>query len=216
VAQLSEHPGNANLGDTEVIAESLDEHGFLGAILVQRSTGHIIAGNHRYRTATAKGAQTLPGFLVDVDDDEAARILAMDNRSGRLGKDDEAKLLALLRPLAATDRGLAGTGYNDGHLEALLTRWEPQGGTEQPQGGGADHNADSRDPDHLADRRDNAQPLGQRGVRDVILAMPHADADELANLVAELRGHWGQELAQGEVLLRAARLAAEHYDLGGG
>jgi hypothetical protein len=116
---LHEHPDNPNLGDVEAIAESLDQHGFYGAVIVQRSTGAIVAGNHRFRSALRKGAATLPGFWLDIDDDEAARILAVDNRTTHLATFDEAKLVALLTSAAETPRGLAGTGYDDKALNVL-------------------------------------------------------------------------------------------------
>jgi ParB-like nuclease domain len=125
VATLSEHPANPNEGDIGAISESMDAHGFYGAVLVQRSTGRILAGNHRYRTAVAKGATTVPGFMLDVDDDAAARILMVDNRSTHLARIDEAKLVALLQPMVMTGKGLAGTGYDGDDLDAMLKLLQP-------------------------------------------------------------------------------------------
>jgi Pyridoxal-phosphate dependent enzyme len=116
VATISEHPGNPNEGDTGVLDESLAEHGFYGAILVQRSTRYILAGNHRHREAVAAGATTLPGFWLDVDDEQAAKIMAVDNESTRRGRTNAAALVALLRPM--TD--LRGSGYTEAQLAALL------------------------------------------------------------------------------------------------
>jgi hypothetical protein len=117
---ITEHPDNPNQGDIGAIAESMSEHGFYGAVLVQRSTRYIVAGNHRHRTAKAKGAQTIPGFWLDVDDDTALRILAIDNRSTHLATFDESKLLALLTGLAARPRGLRGTGYDGDDVDDLV------------------------------------------------------------------------------------------------
>jgi hypothetical protein len=118
VVTIREHPDNPNEGDTGVIAESLDENGFYGAIMVQKSTGHIVAGNHRYRVAVAARAATIPGFWLSITDAQAAKILAVDNRSSRLGADDAAKLVALLSPLPS----LAGTGYSARDLDAMVAR----------------------------------------------------------------------------------------------
>jgi hypothetical protein len=122
VSSISEHPQNYNRGDMGAIEESMVAHGFLGGIGVQRSTGFILFGNHRYREACKLGAPSLPGFWLDVGDDEAARILAVDNRTSMLAKPDESRLLALLAPLRDQPRGLAGTGYSDQALGDIMRR----------------------------------------------------------------------------------------------
>lgn len=131
---VSEHPANPNQGDIGAISESMDEHGFYGAVLVQRSTGYILAGNHRHRTAKAKGARTVPGFWLECDDDTALRILAIDNRSTHLAVFDEAKLLELLTGLAARPRGLSGTGYDGADVDDLV-RAVAGGSGPDPDGG---------------------------------------------------------------------------------
>ena len=60
VDQLTPHPENPNRGDVEGIGESVVENGFFGAVLAQRSSGHILAGEHRWRAAKAKGLQKVP------------------------------------------------------------------------------------------------------------------------------------------------------------
>jgi len=121
LATITEHPDNANEGEVGVIEESLGELGFYGAILVQEATRHILVGNHRYREALALGATHLPGFWYTGPDEQARKIMAVDNRSTRLGKDNRAKLLALLRPLGT----LAGTGYRERDMLALLRGQAP-------------------------------------------------------------------------------------------
>ena len=121
---ISEHPDNANEGALGVIEEAMAELGFYGGILVQQSTGHILVGNHRTRTARAAGATHLPGWWYTGSDEEARKILAVDNRSNRLGKDNRAKLLALLRPMAT----LRGSGYSERDMLALLQGRAPGSG----------------------------------------------------------------------------------------
>lgn len=125
VDSIREHPGNANEGDVGAISESMDAHGFYGAVLVQKSSGFILAGNHRYRTAVAKGATSLPGFILDCDDDEALRLLAVDNRTTHLATINEAALAALLVPLASSPRGLEGTGYDGDDLDDVVRSLNP-------------------------------------------------------------------------------------------
>jgi hypothetical protein len=126
VDQLAEHPRNPNQGDVGAVSLSMDDHGFYGAILAQRSTRFVIRGNHTYRTAVMKGAPAVPVFWLDVDDDEAARIMLDDNHAGRLGMDDQSLLADLLRSLAESPAGLPAT-YDGDDLDAILAQQEPPG-----------------------------------------------------------------------------------------
>src|SRR5262245_16196031 len=51
VLALRPHPQNPRTGDVAAIRASLDVNGWYGAIVAQRSTGFILAGNHRYKAA---------------------------------------------------------------------------------------------------------------------------------------------------------------------
>lgn len=127
IAYLHEHPENYNQGNMEAIASSLDAHGFYGAVLVQKSTGMIVAGNHRFREARQKGATTLPGFLLDIDDDEARDILADDNHTTSLAMFDEDKLITLLEK-SKMARGRLPSTYGEGELSELLKRQQERRG----------------------------------------------------------------------------------------
>lgn len=124
VDELIEHPANPRRGNVEVIEASIDAHGFYGAVLVQHSTRRVIAGNHRLRAARNRGATSVPVLVLDVDDDEAARIMLVDNRSNDLATYDDEALAAVLRSLDV-DRGFVGTGYEPADLTRLLDAIEP-------------------------------------------------------------------------------------------
>ena len=47
LASLKRHPDNPRRGDVKAIALSINKNGFYGAVIVQRSTRYILAGNHR-------------------------------------------------------------------------------------------------------------------------------------------------------------------------
>lgn len=121
IDQLVEHPDNPRRGDEEAIDASMAAHGFYGAVLVQSSTRRIIAGNHRTRVARRRGESTVPVLLLDVDDDQARRLLLVDNRTADDATYNNAELTRLLAELSVTD--LAGTGYDDTDLARLLRRW---------------------------------------------------------------------------------------------
>ena len=119
IAELVEHPANPRRGDEQAIESSMREHSFYGTIVVQSSTNRILAGNHRARVAQRLGHETVPVVFVDVDDDEAMRILLVDNRTNDTASYDHDSLLALLRELEDSERGLIGTGYNGDDLAML-------------------------------------------------------------------------------------------------
>lgn len=105
---LKEHPQNPKKGDVELIDESIDINGWYGAVTAQKSTGYILAGNHRYRVAKKKGAVEIPVIWRDCDDETALKILLVDNKSADAGEYDEQMLEDLLASLDTLD----GTGYN--------------------------------------------------------------------------------------------------------
>jgi ParB-like chromosome segregation protein Spo0J len=118
LSALSLHPDNPRQGDVGVIHESIKENGFYGALIVQKSSMRILAGNHRVQAAKAAGMTEVPAIVLDVDDATAQRILLVDNRSNDLASYDEAALAGLL--LSMDD--LAGTGYTLDDLDALRAK----------------------------------------------------------------------------------------------
>lgn len=113
VDELKEHPDNQNIGDEDAIRESMDVNGWFGAVLVQRSTGFIIAHNHAFRVAKQKGALQIPVIWKDVDDVEALRILLADNETARRSYRDEDRTREILDSLGS----LEGTGIRLEDLE---------------------------------------------------------------------------------------------------
>jgi ParB-like chromosome segregation protein Spo0J len=122
VGELRPHPRNPNHGDVGAIYESIAKNGFFGVVGYQMSTGYILFGNHRYEAALQAGATEIPAVGLDVADDEALRILLVDNRTARLATDDENVLAEVLQELAATRDGLGGTGFTGDDLDDLLNK----------------------------------------------------------------------------------------------
>lgn len=144
--RLTPHPANANDGDQGLLAALLDANGFGGAVLAQESTGLLIDGETRWRTALEKGMTGLPVIWLDVDDDQRDRLLASLNESTRRGRNDDARLVALLTGLAQTPRGLEGAAFDGDDLDELMAAL---GGG---QGGGG---AGEGDPDDAPESPDD-------------------------------------------------------------
>jgi hypothetical protein len=120
IDDVQPHPKNVRQGDIGAISESLKAHGQYRAIVVQKSTGHILAGNHTWKAAKALGWQNIEAHMLDCDDDRAMRIMLADNRANDLASYDDAALAELLKELDATELGLDGTMFDGDALDSLL------------------------------------------------------------------------------------------------
>lgn len=118
-SSLKPHPDNPRRGDTERIKESIRANGFYGAVVVQKKTGLIIAGNHRVKAAIELGIDQVPVIEHDCDDATASRILLADNRTSDVAGYDEDTLRDLLID-ATRSNNILGTGYEPREVEAKL------------------------------------------------------------------------------------------------
>ena len=118
VDAVTSHPRNARRGNIAAIVDSYRANGMFAPIVVQRSTGFAIDGNHRLAAAKAIGMPTIPVVYVDIDDDRALRILLVANRTNDLAGYDNQMLTELLTELEPVT--LDGTGYDTAALNDLL------------------------------------------------------------------------------------------------
>jgi ParB-like chromosome segregation protein Spo0J len=117
---LSPHPNNPRSGDVGAIRQSIRSNGFYGAVIAQRSTSRILAGEHRWRAAKAEGMEQVPVIFVDCDDDTAVRIVLADNRTNDVAGYDDIRLAELLKEVLEEQDTLDGTGWTDDDLTDLL------------------------------------------------------------------------------------------------
>jgi uncharacterized protein (UPF0297 family) len=116
------HPDNPNRGSVPVVRESLRAHGQYRTIVVQQATGHVLAGNTTWAAAKAEGRPTIAVIELDVDDEEAVRIMLADNRSAQLGDGYDDQILA---DILAGLPHLEGTGFSDADRDNLLAMIGP-------------------------------------------------------------------------------------------
>jgi len=198
VTAIREHPNNPRKGDDRAVGESISRNGFFGAILVQRSTNAVIAGNTRFRVMRDEGHETIPGFWVDCDDETATRILLADNRTSDLAFYDDEALFGLLKSLVESE-GLSGTGYDRAAYELLLQSIEADeivGGIRQgvlPE-----------------ERIDQYNTLD---IRSLILPYEFDRYEPVANGLASLRAMWDMD-TNADVVERLVREALEDMDAG--
>lgn len=125
VGDLALLPGNPRQGDIGAVSESMRVNGVYQPIIVNRGTHtgrpfEVIAGNHRAQAAQQLDHDTIPAVILDVDDEQAARIALADNRTSDLADYDNDALVAMLQNLP----DLTGTGYDGDDLDALLAEME--------------------------------------------------------------------------------------------
>lgn len=121
---LQHHPSNPREGDIGAIAESIQANGWFGTIVAQRSTGFVIAGNHRLEAARLLGFESVPVYWADVDDTTARRMMLADNRTSDLATYNLEQLADVLTELATSD-DLFGTGFEGDDLDAILATAQP-------------------------------------------------------------------------------------------
>jgi hypothetical protein len=112
---LKPYPNNPRKGNIDLIAKSLETYGQYKPITINKRTNEILAGNHTYEAAKKLGWTTIQATYIDADENTAAKIVLMDNKTSDAGGYDDAQLLGLLDSLGDLD----ATGYTDKDLQEL-------------------------------------------------------------------------------------------------
>lgn len=120
VGTLKPYEKNPRKGNVRAIADSLATNKQYRPIVVQKSTKRILAGNHTWQAAKILGWDSIAVVFVDVDDDQAKRIVLADNRTNDLAEYDNRILAELLKDLQTPE----GTGYSQTDMDALLQNIE--------------------------------------------------------------------------------------------
>lgn len=107
---------NPRVGNVDAIAESLEVNGQYRPVVVNKRTNEVLAGNHTLKAAKRLGWTEIAATFVDADEEQAARIVLVDNRSNDGASYDDSALADLLQSLD----DLAGTGFSNEDLTELL------------------------------------------------------------------------------------------------
>jgi len=124
IDSVIKHPKNPRQGDVGAIAESVRNNGWYGALIVQKSTNYILAGNHRWMAAKSLGFTEINVITIDVSDETALRILLADNRTSDVANNDEPMLVQLLQELSLKS-AIVGTGFDQNDLDELIESITP-------------------------------------------------------------------------------------------
>jgi hypothetical protein len=203
VTELKPHPENPNQGDVGAIYESIEENGWYGAINVQKSTGFVIAGSHRYLAAVQAGAKRIPIIEIDCSDRAALKILLADNRMRDLASYDVAAQTALVKMLAEED-DLAGTGYDGDDVDDLIAILQEEAGVNLTDGNVA----------HDPTINDRAQRYHDSTTRSVMLDYDLERFRWVVDNLAALREQFGLESNAEVVLLLVEQARDEKFVAG--
>jgi hypothetical protein len=118
---LLEFPNNPRKGDIDKIAESLVANGQYKPIVVQKDTNFVLVGNHTLKAIKKLGWDFVEAVVLDVDDEEAKRIVLADNRTS----DSSTYDYGLLKDMLLTLPDLEGTGYDSAALDQLISNVNP-------------------------------------------------------------------------------------------
>ena len=138
LSEVGRAPRNPNGHDLPALRSSIRRHGFVEPVIVDERTGFLLGGHGRLDTLvemeasgeapppgvhSTKAGWTVPvvlGYSSENDAEAEALLLAMIALP-RAGDVHQQLLTEMLSDLAASDRGLDGTGYTNDDLTDLLS-----------------------------------------------------------------------------------------------
>lgn len=116
ISALKYRDRNPRRGNVAMIKQSLEKNGLYRPIVVKRDTLEVLAGNHTLKAAQELGWEEITCSLIDCDDETAARIVLVDNKSNDAAGYDNKLLAEILDEMP----DLAGTGWNMAEVEELV------------------------------------------------------------------------------------------------
>jgi hypothetical protein len=117
---------NPRKGAVAEVIESLREFGQHRPVVVQRSTGEVVVGNHLLKAALSLGWTHVDALIVNDDDDKAMRRALADNFTGDKATWDEEELALVLKEVGAVP------GFTDSEIDKLLNKLAPPEKTDDP------------------------------------------------------------------------------------
>lgn len=147
LSEVRRWPRNAKEHDAGAIHQSVERFGFVNPIIVNETTGYLLAGHGRIDTLQQRkaGGSAAPDGIreqngewlvpvirgIELPEHEAEAYAIADNRTTELGGWNSDLLAAVLADQAAAGT-LEGTGYDGDDLDELLRELELP--DPQPQG----------------------------------------------------------------------------------
>jgi hypothetical protein len=212
IGAFQRHPENARIGNVEVIAQSLTRFGQLKPIVVQQSTGYIVAGNHTFLAANQLKWSHIASSVVDMDEAEARAYLVADNATSDLAdykKREQAetwsKMFADGGQMAFVGTGIEPTQDNLDIWAALANGAEIE--PDVPFKGDYATGPEPAVSDIPGQEDDPAKPP----MREVVMLMEIVDAQLMATRLKNLQKQYPEGGGLTATILRAVATAHEHF-----
>lgn len=211
INEVQPHPGNPNEGDENAIRGSLQKNGQYRSILVQKSSGYILAGNTTWKTAQDNGATKVDIDVIDVNDEHARRIMLADNGVRRNATFEKRLLAELLGELPDLD----GTGYDPGDMDDLRAELEELDTTLPPgaHGSGGDAGLGNDPDDNMYQRSSLDEKHAAYQVSDqrqIVLGYEGAQYIWVVEMLSVLGAKWATESNAATVLKLIEGATNEH------
>lgn len=116
IDSVQPHPRNAREHDLGAIDTSIARLGLYLPVVVQRSTGYVIAGSGRWHVLKARGETEIPVRFEDYTDAEAVAVLVGDNWIAQRGRNLDPELLELFQELQAEAELFKAAGVEEDDL----------------------------------------------------------------------------------------------------
>lgn len=111
-----------NRAAAESLAKAVQAIGWGAPIVVQARSRRVIAGHTRLQAAKKIGLESLPAYVIDVDDRRATQIALADNRLGELAAWDLTGLAEQLATFTVDDADVMG--FDQAYLDDLSKKVE--------------------------------------------------------------------------------------------
>lgn len=213
VGQFQRHPDNARVGDVKKIAESLAAFGQMKPIVVQQSTGLIVAGNHTFEAAVTELKWShIAASVVELDDQTALRYLIADNATSDLAEYDKVRRAKTLTRLAAEGGQMAFVGTGVEASQDDIDTWAAlaSGAEIEPEKPFKGDYASGPEPAVEDKPRPGGDPE-KPPMREVVLLLEIEDAQLLAARVKNLQKKYPDGGGLTATILRSVATAHEHF-----
>lgn len=213
VADLRAYYRNPRQGNTAAIAASLKVNGQYRTLCANRGThtgrpNEVLAGNHTLAAARDLAWDTVAVAWVDVDEDQAARIVAADNRTADLGGYDNRLLVEMLAELPDLD----GTGYDPGDFDDLRAALEEA--AANPVGPGDDGPSADDNVTHRSTLDEKYANYETDDQRQIVLAYKGEQYIWVVEMLSALGATYGVE-SNAATLLKLIEAATNEHAPGG-
>lgn len=133
-AQLLANPDNWRIHPEHqgaALETVLADVGWVGQVIVNRTTGHVVDGHLRVQRAIAAGQDEVPVVYVELTEDEERKVLATFDSIGSLAVTDDEQLRDLVASMPSDD-GLTDLWQRMNAIDALKAPREPPGPQDPP------------------------------------------------------------------------------------